>query len=42
MLELRPRMHIHGHVRKFGPKTEDPRRGETVIVNAIPYRLLEL
>jgi len=42
VLELRPRMHIHGHVRKFGPKSEDLRRGETVTVNAIPYRLLEL
>ena len=35
-------MHIHGHVRKFGPKNEDLRLGETVIVNAIPYRVLEL
>ena len=42
VLALRPRMHIHGHVRNFGPKPEDLRLGETVIVNAIPYRLLEL
>jgi len=42
VLRLRPRMHIHGHVRKFGPKNEDLRLGETVIVNAIPYRVLEL
>lgn len=42
LLELRPRMHIHGHVRNFGPKKDDLRLGETVIVNAIPYRLLEL
>jgi hypothetical protein len=40
--KLRPRVHIHGHVRRFGPKKEDLRLGETVIVNAIPYRLLEL
>jgi len=42
VLELRPRMHIHGHVRSFGPKKDDLRLGATVIVNAIPYRLLEL
>jgi Icc-related predicted phosphoesterase len=40
--KLRPRVHIHGHVRSFGPKKDDLRLGETVIVNAIPYRLLEL
>jgi uncharacterized protein len=42
VLELRPRMYVHGHVRNFGPKKEDVRLGETVIVNAIPYRLLEI
>jgi Icc-related predicted phosphoesterase len=42
LLELRPRVHIHGHVRTFGPKKDDLRLGQTVIVNAIPYRLLEL
>ena len=42
LLELRPRLHIHGHVRTFGPKKDDLRLGETVIVNAIPYRILEL
>jgi Icc-related predicted phosphoesterase len=42
VLRLRPRIHIHGHVRNFGPKKDDLRLGETVIVNAIPYRLLEL
>jgi len=42
ILKLRPRVHIHGHVRSFGPKKDDLRLGETVIVNAIPYRLLEL
>jgi len=42
VVKLRPRMHIHGHVRFFGPKKDDLRVGETVIVNAIPYRLLEL
>jgi uncharacterized protein len=42
VLKLRPRMFIHGHVRNFGPKKDDLRLGETVIVNAIPYRLLEI
>lgn len=42
VLKLRPRMHIHGHVRTFGPKKDDLHAGDTVIVNAIPYRLLEL
>ena len=39
---LRPRMLIHGHVRKYGPKIDDPRVGETQVVNPIPYRLLEI
>ncbi len=42
VLRLRPRMLIHGHVRNYGPKTEDARIGGTVIVNPIPYRLLEI
>ena len=42
VLKVRPRIHIHGHVRTFGPKKDDLRLSETVIVNAIPYRLLEL
>ena len=42
VLRLRPRMHIHGHVRTFGPRKDDLRLGGTVIVNAIPYRLLEI
>ena len=39
---LRPRMLIHGHVRHYGPKSDDLRLGGTVIVNPIPYRLIEL
>ncbi len=39
---LRPRLLVHGHVRKYGPKAEDLRLGETLIVNPIPYRLIEL
>jgi Icc-related predicted phosphoesterase len=42
VVRLSPRMLIHGHVRKYGPRTEDLRLGETVIVNPIPYRLIEL
>ncbi|HEV2216721.1 MAG TPA: metallophosphoesterase [Candidatus Dormibacteraeota bacterium] len=41
-LELKPRMHVHGHVRNYGPKSGDLRLGETTIINAIPYRVLEL
>jgi uncharacterized protein len=40
--KLRPRMLIHGHVRTYGPKADDLRLGDTVIVNPIPYRLIEL
>jgi len=40
--QLRPRLLIHGHVRKYGPKTADLRIGDTTIVNPIPYRLIEL
>lgn len=39
---LRPRVLVHGHVRSYGPKADDLRLGETVIVNPIPYRLIEL
>ena len=42
VVRLRPRILIHGHVRIYGPKTDDLRLGETVIVNPIPYRLIEL
>ena len=40
--QLRPRLLIHGHVRKYGPKAADLRIGDTTIVNPIPYRLIEL
>ena len=42
ILRLRPRMLIHGHVRNYGPKSEDLHLGGTLIVNPIPYRLIEL
>ena len=36
-----PRLHVHGHVLRFGPPA-DRRIGPTTVVNAIPYRLLEI
>ena len=39
---LRPRLLVHGHVRSYGPKTNDLLLGDTLIVNPIPYRLIEL
>ena len=36
-----PRLHIHGHVLRFGPRRER-KLGTTTVVNAIPYRLLQL
>jgi len=39
---LSPRVHVHGHVRRYGPARPDRRIGYTTVVNAIPYRLLEL
>jgi len=39
---LRPRLHVHGHVHPYGAARTDRRLGRTLVVNAIPYRLLEL
>jgi Icc-related predicted phosphoesterase len=39
---LSPRYLIHGHVNQYGPRGPSPMIGRTVIVNAIPARLLEL
>lgn len=36
-----PRLHVHGHVLRFGPRRERT-LGATLVVNVIPYRLLEL
>ncbi|HVD00895.1 MAG TPA: metallophosphoesterase [Candidatus Dormibacteraeota bacterium] len=36
-----PRLHLHGHVLRFGPRKER-RLGGTSVVNVIPYRLLQL
>ena len=39
---LQPRLLVHGHVNHYGPKKPDLRIGDTVVVNAIPYRLIEI
>ncbi|HEX6350099.1 MAG TPA: metallophosphoesterase [Candidatus Dormibacteraeota bacterium] len=39
---LRPRYLVHGHLHPYGRKREDRRLGETLVVNAVPHRLLEI
>jgi uncharacterized protein len=39
---LSPRLLIHGHVNNYGPKQPELTIGETRIVNAIPFKLIEL
>jgi Icc-related predicted phosphoesterase len=39
---LAPRLHVHGHVHPYGVKQPDRNLGGTLIVNAIPLRLIEL
>ena len=40
---LAPRVLFHGHVRHYyGPQVEDKALGRTLVVNAIPYRLVEI
>jgi predicted phosphodiesterase len=39
---LRPRLLVHGHIHPYGSRQADRRLGETVVVNAIPSRLIEL
>jgi Icc-related predicted phosphoesterase len=39
---LSPRYLIHGHVNQYGPPRAAQRIGRTVIVNAIPSRLVEI
>jgi len=40
--KLAPRLHVHGHVHPYGVAQADRKLGGTLIVNAVPYRLLEL
>lgn len=39
---LSPRLLIHGHVNNYGPKSGDHTIGRTRIVNAIPFKLIEV
>jgi Icc-related predicted phosphoesterase len=39
---FKPRLLIHGHVHPDGPLKSDLRIGETLVVNAVPRRLIEL
>jgi Icc-related predicted phosphoesterase len=39
---MSPRYLIHGHVNNYGPRRPPPQIGRTVIVNAIPTKLLEI
>jgi len=39
---LAPKLFIHGHLHPYGRPHEDRRIGSTRIVNAVPYRMLEL
>jgi Icc-related predicted phosphoesterase len=39
---LQPRVLFHGHVLQYGPMAAEERMGKTLIVNAIPYRMLEV
>ena len=39
---LRPKLLVHGHVHPYGVTKPDRQLGPTLVVNAIPYRLLEI
>jgi len=39
---LAPKLLVHGHVNNFGPKAGELTIGSTRIVNAIPFKLIEL
>lgn len=40
--QVRPRLWVHGHIHPYRGRAPDRHMGETLVVNAIPYRLLEL
>lgn len=40
--QLAPRLLIHGHVNNYGPKGAHPTIGRTTVVNAIPFKLIEV
>ncbi len=39
---LKPKLLIHGHLHPYGRKRSDRQEGETLVVNAVPHRLLEV
>jgi hypothetical protein len=39
---LAPLLHVHGHVHPYGVKQPDRKLGGTLIVNAVPLRLIEI
>ena len=39
---LAPLLHVHGHVHPYGVKQPDRNLGGTLIVNAVPLRLIEI
>ena len=39
---LRPRFLVHGHLHPYGRPRADRQVGDTLLVNAVPHRLLEL
>ena len=39
---LGPPLLIHGHIHPYGARQPDRRLGETLVVNAIPSRLVEV
>jgi len=39
---LRPRLLVHGHVHPYGSERPDLRLDDTLIVNAVPHRVIEL
>lgn len=40
--DARPRIMVHGHVHPHGRERPDRRLGETLVVNCVPYRVLDL
>jgi calcineurin-like phosphoesterase family protein len=39
---MRPRMLVHGHVHPYGNRVPDRRLGETLVVNTVGFRILDI
>ena len=39
---FQPRLLIHGHIHPYGRRPSEAKLGETRVVNAVPYRVLDL